>query len=324
MGNSTLHVRRRYRKAYLRVNCLNQSDSTIITSGAYIPAKHLYVAVHWECRGRHTLASLARFTSESQLSWFFLSNKDNIQIERVTSIQRVLNMTVRLVIISDTHDQLNQIVVPAGDILIHCGDFSRNGSVEELERFNRQFAQLPHQFKLLVAGNHDHLLLNSEGNAQRMFDRTINYLEDTEIELGGLKFFGSPWRNRLLHHPPPQLFNLPEWTKRVFPSREQKNVWTIIPEHIDVLITHGPPHKILDRTPLDHNVGCELLRMRVDFVRPRLHCFGHIHHSYGYEQTASTLFINAANLDESYRPVNKPIVVEIDSSTMKVVDDTQH
>ena len=45
----------------------------------------------------------------------------------------------------------------------------------------------------------------------------------------------------------------------------------------------------------DPNVGCRQLMARVRQVKPKLHCFGHIHVSRGREVHGDTTFINAAN-----------------------------
>lgn len=50
---------------------------------------------------------------------------------------------------------------------------------------------------------------------------------------------------------------------------------------IDIMLTHGPPQGILDTTNTGESVGCEHLRRAVERCRPLLHCFGHIHESWG-------------------------------------------
>lgn len=50
---------------------------------------------------------------------------------------------------------------------------------------------------------------------------------------------------------------------------------------MDILLSHGPPAGIFDGTSGGSTVGCEALRGRLPFLRPRLHVFGHIHEGHG-------------------------------------------
>ena len=60
------------------------------------------------------------------------------------------------------------------------------------------------------------------------------------------------------------------------------------------------------------HVGCEELRVTVERVAPGLHVFGHIHEAHGCERHGPSQFVNAANCDRAYRPVQTPVVVTID------------
>ncbi|KAF4552024.1 Calcineurin-like phosphoesterase-like protein 1 [Elsinoe fawcettii] len=53
---------------------------------------------------------------------------------------------------------------------------------------------------------------------------------------------------------------------------------------IDIMMTHGPPYGRLDLTLRGPKVGCPHLLAAVSQVRPRLHCFGHIHEGWGVER----------------------------------------
>jgi len=67
----------------------------------------------------------------------------------------------RIVFISDTHNQLSDVDVPEGDLLIHCGDWTMGGRAEELTKFNYDMGNLKSKFKLglvAIAGNHDRML----------------------------------------------------------------------------------------------------------------------------------------------------------------------
>jgi Icc-related predicted phosphoesterase len=48
-------------------------------------------------------------------------------------------------------------------------------------------------------------------------------------------------------------------------------------QDIDIVMTHGPLYDHLDKTHDRLNVGCPQLLQAIERVRPRLHCFGHIH-----------------------------------------------
>ena len=74
------------------------------------------------------------------------------------SVEDLPQKGVRIVCLSDTHVQHEQLTIPAGDILIHAGDFSRRGGIVQVKEFLDWFAQQPHQYKVLVAGNHDTIL----------------------------------------------------------------------------------------------------------------------------------------------------------------------
>lgn len=85
----------------------------------------------------------------------------------------------------------------------------------------------------------------------------------------------------------------------------------------DVLITHGPPYGMLDLTSEGEKVGCYELTKAVLRVQPKLHVFGHIHEGYGQQEFSGIHFINPATCTVSYKPTQKPIVFDLDLSTIK-------
>ena len=121
-----------------------------------------------------------------------------------------------------------------------------------------------------------------------------------------VKIWGSPWQPEFYNW----AFNLPRQ------GAELKAVWNMIPSDVDILVTHGPPNGHLDYVDYaKQNVGCELLRDRIDLIKPKIHVFGHIHSSYGYKFDGTTHFFNAAVLDERYNFTQKPLTVEWDPKT---------
>jgi predicted phosphodiesterase len=100
----------------------------------------------------------------------------------------------RLVLLSDTHTKHREILhIPDGDILIHAGDFSFSGSFQELFEFNAWLGTLPHRHKVVIAGNHDSCFeRHKEMAIKELFH--AHYLEDSGIEIEGIKIWGSPWQ----------------------------------------------------------------------------------------------------------------------------------
>lgn len=70
-----------------------------------------------------------------------------------------------------------------------------------------------------------------------------------------------------------------------------------------MLITHGPPFGIGDRTWGGSHVGCEDLLRRVRQIQPRLHVFGHIHEGGGVYRGDQTVFVNATTDECASQPV---------------------
>jgi len=207
---------------------------------------------------------------------------------------------MRIVCISDTHGQTSALQIPDGDILIVAGDVCLSGSSFELELFNDFLGLLPHTHKLVIAGNHDWpFFFQTQEEIRALLNNAI-YLEDSGIEINGVNFYGSPWQ--------PDFHN---WAYNLPRGEPLAQMWEMIPDDTDVLITHGPPYGILDRVYSGDHVGCEDLLAALPRVMPKLHVFGHIHEDYGVLTQNGTVFVNAAICDGQYRPVNDPIVIDL-------------
>jgi Icc-related predicted phosphoesterase len=206
---------------------------------------------------------------------------------------------VKIVVISDTHNQHEKLTLPEGDVLVHCGDSCNAGFKSELDNFLKWFGKQPFKHKICIAGNHDwHFFRNRTDALAACGSLGITYLEDQGVTIDGYVFYGSPWQ--------PPFFN---WAFNL-PEEELAVKWSMIPANTDVLITHGPPLGILDGAPKKH-VGSYTLLDTVAEVRPKVHMFGHIHESYGMCANTTTQFVNASICNLRYRPVNTPWVVEL-------------
>jgi predicted phosphohydrolase len=205
---------------------------------------------------------------------------------------------MRIVCISDTHARHRLTEVPEGDILVHGGDITNRGDLEDVESFNTWLATLPHKHKIVICGNHDFCFQDRGPEARARITNAI-YLEDSGCEIEGLSFYGSPWQ--------PWFF---DWAFNLPRGDALAKVWAKIPVSTDVLITHGPPEGILDMTVRGDRAGCRDLLARIHEVKPRLHVFGHIHEAAGREVIGDTVFVNAS----TQMGRGKGVVVELNPS----------
>lgn len=212
---------------------------------------------------------------------------------------------MKIVALSDTHTFERNIAVPDGDALIHAGDATIAGTPQEVLAFGKWLDAQPHKHKIVIAGNHDWLFQKNPEQARALIQFPgVHYLQDSSIEIEGVRFYGSPWQPRF-----------GDWAFNLDRGDEIKRKWDLI-EPCDVLITHGPAWGILDYVrPNSQHLGCEELAVAVRRVKPRLHIFGHIHGGYGEYVASGIHFINASICDEAYRPINAPIVFELKERT---------
>lgn len=215
---------------------------------------------------------------------------------------------MRCVAISDTHNRAESVAIPDGDVLLHAGDLTMKGRWEELARAARWLGSLRERYRAVVAipGNHD---LGAEGEpdeTRELFEaQGIVWLVDQPATIDGVTFYGSPWQPWFLDW----AFNFPRYDD----GAQAREIWSRIPPETQVLITHGPPHGILDFVePLGEHVGCPHLLAAIR-ERPaiRAHVFGHVHEGYGETREAETRFINASTCDQRYAAVNPPIAFEL-------------
>lgn len=202
---------------------------------------------------------------------------------------------MKLVLLSDTHGQHKHWnnKVPDGDVLIHAGDISSVGTEYQVVLFLEWFSKLPHKHKIFIAGNHDWLFERDSEVVRAILKNypTLTYLQESSVVIDGIKIWGSPWT--------PWFYN---WAFNIPPYKE--NQWDTIPLDTNVLITHGPPYGILDKTDRGQHAGCRNLFRKIGELNEcKLHVFGHIHEGAGELQLAEKTYINASMVDEIYMPL---------------------
>ena len=224
---------------------------------------------------------------------------------------------VRLVVISDTHghesslapgratgdvggegaDELSasSLLLPDADVLVHCGDWfggrRRDGSSDTgAARLDAWLSKQPQKHKLVIRGNHDPV------TASFPLSRALYVTSPSSVRLGGLTFACVPY------------------TKG--PLRGALPIG-------DILVSHVPPKRILDRTSSGEDAGDESLRTAVKRARdkPRLWLFGHIHEAsgacrvrFGARAEPATTLVNAAcaNPGAARKMVAGPVVLDLE------------
>lgn len=232
---------------------------------------------------------------------------------------------IRFVCISDTHGKIegSKLHMPPGDVLLHAGDFTQKGHMNEIQKFNSYLGALPYKVKVVIAGNHDltfddniteaslkkfgvqkstvESYLSERGlkSVKQMLTSAI-YLEDSLVTVCGIKIYGAPWQPVFC-----------DWGFNLNRGEDILKKWQTIPADLDILMTHGPPVGHGDLTGGNNNVGCvELLNTVQKRVKPKFHVFGHIHEGYGVTSDGYTTFINASTCTRRYLPTNAPIVFD--------------
>lgn len=208
---------------------------------------------------------------------------------------------MKIIAISDTHERHSLIALPDGDVLVHAGDITKNGSVDAIRDFAAWMHEAPHKHKIVIAGNHDFCFEDERSSeAEEVLRQSgIIYLRDSGVTIEGVTFWGSPWQ--------PWYHN---WAFNLERGDEIAEKWRLIPDDTNVLITHGPPYDISDLTIDGLRVGCEELSKRIGHLHYlKLHIFGHIHEGYGIVKLGGVTYANASICNVRYKPLNAPLII---------------
>jgi Icc-related predicted phosphoesterase len=211
-------------------------------------------------------------------------------------------------LISDTHGYLPK-TLPTHDLLLHAGDICPVYNHDEwfqlnwLETTFKEWVEKISPHFYATFGNHDWI---GKQYDMIMFDNGIIYRETT-IEYNGLKIYLAPYQ-------------LPfcDWA---FNEPEEKlvEIYSKIPDDVDIIVNHGPPKGYLDWVPYrgGENTGSQALLDAIDRVKPKLVSTGHIHDQYGISRRNETLIVNCSLLNDNYKMVHTPIL--IDTETWNVI-----
>lgn len=213
---------------------------------------------------------------------------------------------MKIVAISDVHGKWNKITIPECNLLISCGDYSFRGETHMVKDFHKWLNKQPATHIISVQGNHElqvqHNFNLSKQIAQEQCPR-VHFMEEGLVEIEDKKIWCSAWT--------PWFY---DWAYNARRGEEIQRHWDLIPQDIDILVTHGPPAGVLDTVigrEQDH-LGCLDLMDKINQL-PKLkyHFFGHIHSGHGTMNFNDKTFFNVSICDEQYKPTNPVTEVEI-------------
>ncbi|KAI4250399.1 MAG: hypothetical protein LQ352_005341 [Teloschistes flavicans] len=220
-------------------------------------------------------------------------------------------------VLSDTHDidldtftkdvwpaQRDQL--PKIDVVLHCGDLTQVGGGSSFKKALKVLGSINADKKLVIAGNYDLELdqqywttyRDEDGNTEdpEDHDEAVAIMKGQTATEAGVLFLdeGTHTYNlqngaKLALYASPYTPSFGDWA---FPYSDTEDRFNAVdatppnaramPDHVDIVMTHGPPKGILDLCP-QGNVGCDKLLQAIRRVKPIMHCFGHIHEGHGLE-----------------------------------------
>lgn len=216
---------------------------------------------------------------------------------------------MRIVAISDTHSYHRDVIVPDGDLFVCCGDITFRGELSIVEDFCNWMKDMPHRHKICIFGNHE---VGMERGPKRdpaikmIHDAGAHYLEDSGVEIEGLKCWGSPITKFFF-----------DWEFNRHPGKDTQKHWCLIPEDTALLFTHGQPYGINDLAPrgfgeFEHVGDTDLLARVKQLPKLKAYIGGHLHTPGGTQVVIdNVIYANAAICTEQYKPTNKPIVIDL-------------
>lgn len=212
---------------------------------------------------------------------------------------------MRIIAFSDIHGQQSKKLTswfdnnPA-DLLIFAGDLQANQLYDFGNDFIDWLHNLPYPKKIVVFGNHDgHYKITREYVEDKKKYKDIVFLTNEAVIIDDVKIFGSP-----------HSVQFGSWWFMML-DNELAELWKNIPDDTNILVTHGPPFGILDKTVNGANAGSKTLLERIEKLEKlKYHIFGHIHEARGIETIDGKTFMNVALCNEWYRLKNDPAIFD--------------
>jgi len=236
---------------------------------------------------------------------------------------------MKILVTSDTHGNLEGLDVSQADVICFAGDIAplkgrgkwhmHDQKKWVQKKLCRWAAENPSKQFIFTPGNHDFFPIGHKYGPD--LDWKIDWPEnchmliDSGFTYDGISFYGSPWVPIISY----------SWAFELETSDlEQK--FSMIPENIDVLLTHSPP-ALGHSYPIDRSLqwggteafGSAALADAIFRKSPRYAFCGHIHTGshqpyelQSYQSNLKTTFVNVSRVDENYEIAYEPFVFDIE------------
>lgn len=241
-------------------------------------------------------------------AYFYLAPKaKQLETCSVAEMPTLPTGCVRVVCVSDTHNEHACLRLPEGHLLLHTGDVLTESGLRHVERdaatrqiirvtpagealfvnFAEWFGALRYEHKVLVAGNHDMVLQGlGKDRVQEILDANTThgksvYLEDDTVSCGELSIYGSPYAHYSSHN---NAFKV------------ENPVYNISPR-VNIVCTHMPA-VLPSRKRGGHSEHQEITRPMAE-TGASLHVGGHCHWANGLYFTSAGIPCVVASVCDS-------------------------
>ncbi|XWX01250.1 hypothetical protein V2A60_009276 [Cordyceps javanica] len=218
------------------------------------------------------------------------------------------NVKTSIIILSDTHGMALDGKIPnqVADVCIHAGDLTEESKLEEFRSAVTLLRGINAPLKLVIAGNHDFTLdtASFQSKIQQIkpplepdlvkkfygdYEEARQLLVDAKEH--GIHLLNEGTHDFVLHngarlrvYASPYTPSLGgDWGFQYHPGQDHDFA---IQDGTNIVVTHGPPRGVLDRTHTRDRAGCPDLFAAVARAKPQIHCFGHIHEGWGAKLVA--------------------------------------
>jgi hypothetical protein len=211
--------------------------------------------------------------------------------------------STRIIAVSDTHARHEGVgPLPEGDIFIHTGDILMTSSIRShshgmsrLTEFDEWLDDIPCEHKVVIAGNHDHVIEKIGKEATQSLLGNSTYLENSQVTLSDVTIWGTP-------------ISVGRSQNKAFQSSEfaaeTQDRISEIRSPLDIVLTHGPCRAVYSTI-----AGSQPSRPRAS--APPMHFWGHYHNGHGVtSRDDGSLSVCACIMDGRYDLSNVPVIVD--------------